>query len=137
MARVLGSGIFILIMLLIDWYVFQAVKHVSQTAAPKTRVLIYIIYWALTLASVCIFLFGSVLNVMEWPKMIRIYVFAIHISAGRSQAHFALERRKTLLPVCAERRFQFKCHIPIYFYDLARAGSGLQFVWNPAVGIRE
>jgi len=79
MARVLGSGIFILIMLLIDWYVFQAVKHVSQTAAPKTRVLIYTIYWALTLASVCIFLFGSVLNVMEWPKMIRIYVFAILI----------------------------------------------------------
>jgi uncharacterized protein len=79
MARVLGSGIFILIMLLIDWYVFQAVKHVSQTAAPKTRVLIYSIYWALTLASVCIFMFGSVLNVAEWPKVIRVYVFAILI----------------------------------------------------------
>jgi predicted MPP superfamily phosphohydrolase len=76
MARVLGSGAFILIMLLIDWYVFQAVKHVSQNAAPKARILIYSLYWALTLASVSVFMFGSVLNVSEWPKVIRIYVFA-------------------------------------------------------------
>ncbi len=76
MSRVLGSGIFILIMLLIDLYVFQAVKLVSQSASPKTRLLIYTIYWAITLISVTIFMFGSLLNMEQWPKLLRVYVFA-------------------------------------------------------------
>jgi uncharacterized protein len=76
MKRVLGSGIFILIMLLIDWYVFQAVKHVSQTAAPKLRLVIYALYWLLTVAAVTVFMFGSWLQVEHWPKVVRIYVFA-------------------------------------------------------------
>jgi predicted MPP superfamily phosphohydrolase len=76
MRRVLGSGIFILIMLLIDWYVFQAIKHVSQTAAPKIRLLIYTLYWLLTVAAVTVFMFGSWLQVEQWPKVVRIYVFA-------------------------------------------------------------
>ncbi|HEX5667927.1 MAG TPA: metallophosphoesterase [Chitinophagaceae bacterium] len=76
MRRVLGSGIFILIMLLIDWYVFQAIKHVSQSAAPKIRLLIYTLYWLLTVAAVTVFLFGSWLQVEQWPKVVRIYVFA-------------------------------------------------------------
>jgi hypothetical protein len=76
MRRVLGSGIFILIMLLIDWYVFQAIKHVSQNAAPKIRLLIYSLYWMLTVAAVVVFMFGSWLQVEHWPKLLRIYVFA-------------------------------------------------------------
>lgn len=76
MRRVLGSGIFILVMLVIDWYVFQAVKHVSQSASPRARMIIYGSYWFLTMAAVAVFLFGSVLQVESWPKTIRIYVFA-------------------------------------------------------------
>jgi uncharacterized protein len=76
MRRVLGSGIFILIMLLIDWYVFQAIKHVSQSAAPKIRLVIYALYWLLSVAAVTVFMFGSWLQVEQWPKVVRIYVFA-------------------------------------------------------------
>lgn len=79
MGRVLGSGVFILVMLLIDWYVFQAVRHVSQGAASKTRLLIFGFYWVLTVLSVAVFMFGPTLNVNQWPKTVRIYVFAILI----------------------------------------------------------
>ncbi|HLO81151.1 MAG TPA: metallophosphoesterase [Chitinophagaceae bacterium] len=76
MRRVLGSGIFILIMLLIDWYVFQAVKHVSQSAAPKVKLIIYTVYWLMTVAAVSVFMFGSWFQIENWSKVVRIYVFA-------------------------------------------------------------
>jgi predicted MPP superfamily phosphohydrolase len=76
MRRLLGSGIFILIMLLIDWYVFQAVKLVSQQASTKIKIIIYGIYWAVTLSAVLIFVFGSTFNIDNWPKTLRTYLFA-------------------------------------------------------------
>ena len=76
MRRLLGSGIFILIMLLIDWYVFQAVKMVSQQASTKIKIIIYGLYWAVTLSAVLIFVFGSTFNIDNWPKTLRTYLFA-------------------------------------------------------------
>jgi predicted MPP superfamily phosphohydrolase len=76
MRRLLGSGIFILIMLLIDWYVFQAVKLVSQNASTKFKIIIYGIYWAVTVSAVIIFVFGSTFNIDNWPKALRTYLFA-------------------------------------------------------------
>lgn len=76
MRRLLGSGIFILIMLLVDWYVFQAVKLVSQQASTKIKIIIYGLYWAVTLAALAVFLFGSVMNMDSWPKAFRTYLFA-------------------------------------------------------------
>src|SRR5436189_100140 len=63
MRRLLGSGIFIVIMLLIDLYVFQAVKLVSQQASTKIKLIIYGIYWAITLPALIVFLFGSAINI--------------------------------------------------------------------------
>ena len=76
MRRLLGSGIFILIMLLLDFYVFQAVKHVSQSASPKARIIIYTLYWSTSALAVGIFLFGSMLNLDQWPRVIRTYLLA-------------------------------------------------------------
>lgn len=76
MRKLLGSGIFILIMLLIDWYVFQAVKLVSQQASTRIKIIIYGIYWGITLAAVVFFVFGSAFNIDNWPKAVRTYLFA-------------------------------------------------------------
>jgi len=76
MRTILGSGIFILVMLLIDWYVFQAVKLVSQNAAPRVRLLIAALYWLIPLLAVALFMFGSALQVDAWPKVLRTYVYA-------------------------------------------------------------
>ena len=76
MRRLLGSGIFILVMLLIDWYVFQSVKLVSQQASTKVKILIYGLYWSVTICAVAVFLFGSMMNFDSWSKSLRIYFFA-------------------------------------------------------------
>lgn len=76
MRKLLGSGIFIIVMLLIDWYVFQAIKLVSQQASTKVKLIIYGVYWSITVAAVIVFLFGSSLNIESWPKTLRTYLFA-------------------------------------------------------------
>jgi predicted MPP superfamily phosphohydrolase len=68
--------IFITIMLLLDTYVFQALRAVTQTAHPKTKLVAYLIYWGLSL--VCII--GFLLFVFTGPdvltKKFRTYLFA-------------------------------------------------------------
>ncbi len=46
MQRMFSLGIIILLLLLVDLYVFQAIKTVSQALAPTTQKIIYIIYWS-------------------------------------------------------------------------------------------
>jgi hypothetical protein len=79
MRRLLSSGIFILVMLLIDWYVFQALKLVTDTLPAKWKWLIYASYWSVTVSAVLIFLAGSWLQVDHWPRTLRIYFFAVLI----------------------------------------------------------
>ena len=72
----IGVLIFVALMFLLDTYVFQAVKTVSQNSNPKTKLLIYIIYWSLS--AICII--GFLLFVYTGPdvlsKKIRTYLFA-------------------------------------------------------------
>jgi predicted MPP superfamily phosphohydrolase len=71
-----GVLIFVVIMLLLDTYVFQAIKAVSHASNPKTKLLIYSIYWSLS--AICII--GFLLFVYTGPdffsKKIRTYLFA-------------------------------------------------------------
>jgi predicted MPP superfamily phosphohydrolase len=66
-------------MLLIDWYVFQGVKQVCQQASPRSRISVYILYWSVTVLAVSLFLFAPVLQVEQWPRTLRVYVFSIFI----------------------------------------------------------
>ncbi|WP_431215740.1 hypothetical protein ACQ86N_14400 [Puia sp. P3] len=43
--------VFLVVALLVDFYVFQAVKELSQGLLPRTRLLIYTIYWIISLLS--------------------------------------------------------------------------------------
>ncbi len=76
MRRILGSGIFILIMLVVDWYVFQAVKLVMQNASSKTRSIVFGLYWSVTVIAVTFFLLMPFVNFDAWPKALRTYLFA-------------------------------------------------------------
>jgi len=68
--------IFIAIMLMLDLYIFQAVRTVSASASPRVRVVIYILFWfltALTIASFLLFVYGN----PDWiGKKFRTYLFA-------------------------------------------------------------
>lgn len=79
MRRLLGSGIFILIMLLIDWYVFQSVKLVSQHLSIRWKTIIYGAYWSVTIIIIAFILLGPFINFDNIPKLLRTYLLAIVI----------------------------------------------------------
>lgn len=71
--------IFLFIMLALDYYFFLAIKAVSQTVAPKTKVLIGAIYWGITALAVIGFLLFVFTEQDLMGKKIRTYLFAIII----------------------------------------------------------
>ena len=65
------------LMLLLDFYVFQAVKTVSQGAGARTRSIIYIIYWGFSIFALLLFLLLPYLNLENHSKGLRTTIFAI------------------------------------------------------------
>jgi uncharacterized protein len=82
----LGALIFISVMVLMDFYVFQAVKLVSGSASPKTRSIVYGVYWSLSIVA----LIGILLFVFTSPeflnKKFRTYLFATVIGLFMAKA---------------------------------------------------
>ncbi|CAN5777090.1 metallophosphoesterase [soil metagenome] len=74
-----GAFIFLVIMLILDTYVFQAIKTISQSASPKTKVIIYSVYWTITFFAVIGFLLFALTSRELLPKTLRTYLFAIII----------------------------------------------------------
>lgn len=74
-----GLWIIIFIMLLLDIYVFQAVKTIATNASERSKLIIYIVYWAISLFSITFIVLMPLFDSHTWPKTIRNYVFAIVI----------------------------------------------------------
>ncbi len=72
----LGAFIIVVIMLLLDSYVFQAIKTVSQSASPKTKTIIFSIYWAISIIAILGFLMFIFTGPDFLPKKVRTYLFA-------------------------------------------------------------
>lgn len=74
-----GTGRFIIaiIMLLLDWYVFQAIKTVTHHSSEKTRLWIFSAYWIISIASVTYALLFPYLLTINSFKTIKTYAFAI------------------------------------------------------------
>jgi predicted MPP superfamily phosphohydrolase len=68
--------ILIAIMILLDVYVFQAIKLVSSSASPKTKAIIYSIYWGISILALIGFLVFVLTGPEFLPKKIRTYLFA-------------------------------------------------------------
>ncbi len=71
-----GAFIFLAIMLLLDTYVFQALKTVTQTASPKTKTIVYAMYWTISIIAIVGFLVFSFSGQHFLPKIVRTYLFA-------------------------------------------------------------
>ena len=69
----------ILIMLLLDLYVFQVIKALASGASEKTRLIIYSVYWTLSISAVAFLLFLPYFNTDTWPKTFRNYLFATFV----------------------------------------------------------
>ena len=75
----LGALIFIVIILLVDVYIFQAVKAASLSASPRSRAIIYNVYWFISALVVLVFLSMAVTKPESMSKFLRTYLFAVMI----------------------------------------------------------
>ncbi len=71
-----GALIIVIIMMLLDSYVFLAIKTVSHSASPKTRSIIFSIYWIISIAAIIGFLLFIFTGPEFLSKKIRTYLFA-------------------------------------------------------------
>lgn len=64
------------IMLLLDFYVFQAVKVVSQNVSPKWKTIIGIAYWSVSVLVIAFLVLMQFVSFESFPRSIRNYIFA-------------------------------------------------------------
>jgi uncharacterized protein len=76
MRRLAGSWIFLIIFLLLDFYVFQALRSVAVGWTPKTRFIVYSIYWGISVLSFGLMLSITFTNYESWHRLLRTYAFA-------------------------------------------------------------
>lgn len=74
-----GWWMIIVIMLLLDLYVFQIIKALASGATVKTKLIIYSVYWTLSVAAVAFLMLLPYFNSDTWPKTIRNYLFATFV----------------------------------------------------------
>ena len=67
--------VFVLILILIDFYIYLVLKTLSQGASSQVKSIIFIIYWALCMISLCSFLLFPLIS----NPYFRQYIFSISI----------------------------------------------------------
>src|SRR5688500_368106 len=67
----------VLIIILIDIYVFQAVKTLCETLTNNQRRAVYVGFWSITVFSICFLLIAFSTDFFAWPKALRNYGIAI------------------------------------------------------------
>lgn len=68
--------IVVALMAILDIYIFNVIKSVSQSASPRIRFIIYAVYWTLSLAALLLLILLPYMNIENWPRPLRNYLFA-------------------------------------------------------------
>ncbi|MCX6205717.1 MAG: metallophosphoesterase [Bacteroidetes bacterium] len=68
-----------LLMLLLDFYVYQALKTVTQNSSDKARMLIHISYWVVSGVTLLLMMSFPYIQTLQTSKIFRNYIFAIFI----------------------------------------------------------
>ena len=66
-------------MILLDFYVFQIVRTLSQSAGPITKSILFISYWTLSILALVILFVLPYLHLDNYSRSVRSTVFAIII----------------------------------------------------------
>jgi len=64
------------VMVLLDIYVFQSVKVVSQSSSHRTKTIVYSIYWGISVSALIVLALMPLTNFENWPRVLRNYVLA-------------------------------------------------------------
>ncbi len=68
--------IVVVVLALLDFYVFQAVKTVSSNASPKWKMFINNGFWTISILVLIVLIIIPFINFDTWPKSFRNYLFA-------------------------------------------------------------
>ena len=68
-------SLIVVLVTLLDFYIFQVIKTISQGASIMAKQVIFSAYWGISIAALLIFALLPLLNAQEWPRL-RNYVFA-------------------------------------------------------------
>lgn len=68
--------IIIAIMALLDIYIFQVVKMLSQHSSARLKLTIYTAYWLVSVGAIVLLILLPYLNYQNWNKSLRTYLFA-------------------------------------------------------------
>src|SRR5882757_115317 len=63
------------LVILLDFYIFQVIRSISQGASSRAKMTIFTLYWGISICAVIFFAISPFLHSPEWPR-IRNYVFA-------------------------------------------------------------
>jgi len=67
------------VMLLLDFYVYQALKTVTQNSTDKTRLIIHIGYWVVSGVTLLLLMAFPYIQALQTSKIFRNYIFALLI----------------------------------------------------------
>jgi predicted MPP superfamily phosphohydrolase len=67
-------------MLLLDIYVFQAIKMILPQTSPRLRLAIVVSYWIFAMLVLAILVLFPYINFDAWPKQVRTYIFALLVA---------------------------------------------------------
>jgi predicted MPP superfamily phosphohydrolase len=74
--RILIIGV---LLVFIDLYFYQAIRTIMAGSSVTRRNLVFYIYWGFTLFSFLLFLTPTFIPFQDWPKVVRVYLFAVVI----------------------------------------------------------
>ncbi|MGC4034686.1 MAG: metallophosphoesterase [Chitinophagaceae bacterium] len=69
--------IILALMVLLDIYVFQVIKYISNPAGSKTKMVIYTSYWIISVSAILFLLILPHINFHQQPKILRNTIFAV------------------------------------------------------------
>ena len=69
--------VLISVMILLDIYVFQVLKYISQSAGAKTKLIIYSVYWVISASAILFLMILPYLSFEQQPKVLRNTIFAV------------------------------------------------------------
>lgn len=105
----LGTFIIIVIMVLLDIYVFMAIKSVSHPASSKMRTVIFSIFWTIAILCIIGFLIFVVTGPEFFPRKVRTYLFASILGFVFSEVvasvFFLIDDVRRLIQWAAEKAF--------------------------------
>ena len=73
------------IMLMMDIYIYQVIRSLTQHAGPKVKLAVTIIYWLVAIAALAVMLAIPYLNEQNFSRTARTYLFAILVGLFFSQ----------------------------------------------------